>query len=74
MLPPSLPKYAHADKSNTYHLTASKGKTFCGLSFLPVLLANNVNAPLHLVNNVPATFSLCKHCKRAQQQVQGCRN
>ena len=62
------PQYAHCDKSSAYHLMASKAKTLCGLSVLPVILASD-NAPLHLIKSLPVSFVLCKNCKRAQEQL-----
>lgn len=74
MLLTSSPKYAHADKSNTYHLLASKMKTLCGLSVLPILLSNGSDVPLHLTQSVPVSHILCKHCTRVLKQLQHSRN
>lgn len=74
MLVMNPPKYAHADKSHTYHLMGSRTKTLCGLSVLPVLLTIDLDLPLHLVKNLPVSYSLCKHCIRVQKQLQHSRN
>ena len=74
MLFTSSPKFAHADRSNAYHLMGSKTKTLCGLSVLPVVLAGDVDVPLNLVKSLPGSRLLCKHCTRVQGQLQYSRN
>lgn len=71
MLSTILPKYAHTDRSKTYHLMGSKTKTLCGLSVLPIVLESDVNAPaLHLIKRPPISCLICKHCTRVQREMQ----